>query len=164
MKKILLFTLLIPSFLFAGEWTKDVVLPDELLGVTNSYTKYTYIDGGNTFVFRSDIPDQFYITSPYVLDCQTYGGSRICLKVRIGLYDGEGRMIEKFEMYLEEKNNQCTAVGTFDCDFMSQPVGQRKNTRKILSHLKRSDGFVRIIADSYSHGLYDLRVGTLSQE
>ena len=161
MKKILLFALLIPSCLFAGDWSKTTVEPDELLGVTQSYIKYSYIDGDMSFVFRTDKADHFYITSPHVLDCHNYNGLVGCI-VKVGLYDEQGKMLESFEMFLGEKNNQCTAIGTFECDIMSQPVGQQKKARKIFKHLHGNGGYVRIIADSYSHGLYDLRVPPVS--
>lgn len=158
MKKtfVLLFAI-IPVVLFAGEWSKQFVEADELLGNTTSYYKYAYQDDEKAFVFRTDKSDQFYIISPYVLDCHNYSGRVGCI-VKIGLYDSTGHMVESFEMFLGEMNNQCTAIGTFDCDIMSQPTGQQKKTRKIFKHLRGSDGYVRIVVDSYSHGLYDLRI------
>lgn len=157
MKKNLLFFALFPVTLFAGEWSKQFVEADELLGNTTSYYKYVFQEGEDAFVFRTDKADQFYILSPNVLDCHNYSGRVGCM-VKVGLYDGNGKMIESFDMFLGEKNNQCTAIGTFECGFMSQPVGQQKKTRKIFKHLRGSDGYVRIVVDSYSHGLYDLRV------
>lgn len=163
MKNFLLFLALVPVALFAGEWSKQFVEADELLGNTTSYYKYVYQDGEKAFVFRTDKADQFYILSPNVLDCHNYSGRVGCI-VKVGLYDGNGKMVDSFDMFLGEWNNQCTAIGTFDCDFMSQPVGQQKKTRKIFKHLRGSDGYVRIVVDSYSHGLYDLRVTPLKIE
>ena len=163
MKKILLLAILLPVYLFAGEWTKTTVEPDELLGVTESYIKYVYSDGEKSFVFRTDKADHFYIVSPYVLDCHNYSGRVGCI-VKVGLYNGEGKMLDSFEMFLGEKNNQCTAIGTFECDFMSQPTGQQKKVRKIFKHLHGNDGHVRIVADSYSQGLYDIRIPPVAAE
>ena len=118
MKKNLLFFALFPVTLFAGEWSKQFVEADELLGNTTSYYKYVFQEGEDAFVFRTDKADQFYILSPNVLDCHNYSG-------RVGC------MVK---------------------------VGQQKKTRKIFKHLRGSDGYVRIVVDSYSHGLYDLRV------
>ena len=157
MRKILIFVLLLPTFLYAGEWNKTSVEPDELLGTTHSFIQYVYYDGDNSFVFRTDKMDQFYITSEHVFDCHSYSGRVGCI-VKVGLYDSDGKMIENFEMFLGERNNQYTAIGTFDCDAMSQPVGQQKKVRKIFKHLRAEGGYVRIVAESYSHGLYDLRV------
>lgn len=80
------------------------------------------------------------------------------------MYDSNGHMIESFEMFLGEWDNQCMAIGTFDCDIMSQPVGQQKKTRKIFKHLRGTDGYVRIVVDTFSHGLYDLRITPLKIE
>ena len=161
MKKFLLFIMFIPSLVFAGGWTKTFVPADELLGETLSYHRYVYQDGEAAFVFRTDKSNQFSIHSPYVLDCKTYGGYsgyRTGCMFKVGLYDGEGQMLDSFEMFLGEWNNQCTVVGTFDCDVMSQPVGQQKKAKKIFNHLKSSDGYVRFVTNSYSHGRFDLRV------
>lgn len=163
MKKTLLFLVMFPTFLFAGEWNKLFVEADELLGNTTSYYNYTFHDGDNAFVFRSDKADQFYILSQYVFDTFYDRGRTFC-KVRVGLYDDEGKMVESFNMLLGVKNNQCTSIGTFDCDFMSQPTGQQKNTRKIFKHLRESDGYVRFVANTYSHGLYDLRVQSINDK
>ena len=157
MRKILLFAILLPAYVFAGEWTKVVVEPDELLGVTESYTKHIYKDGEKAFVISSDKLDHFYIVSPHVLNCQNENG-RVGCYVKIGLYDLTNKLLDGFDMYLGKRNNQCTAIGTFECDFMSQPVGQQKKTRKILKHLRGDSGYVRIVVDTYMHGLYDLRV------
>lgn len=156
-KKILLLAILLPAYLFAGEWTKTTVEPDELLGVTQSYIKYVYTDREKSFVFRTDKMDHFYIVSPDVLDCHYYNGRVGCI-VKVGLYDGESKMLESFEMFLGERNNQCTIIGTFECDIMSQPTGQQKKVRKIFKHLRGNDGYVRIIADTFSNGLYDFRI------
>lgn len=163
MKKLLFFFALIPVALFAGEWSKQFVEADELLGNTTSYFNYIYQEGDKAFVFRTDKPDQFNIISPDVLDCQSDHG-RTYSKVRVGLYDENNKLIDSFDMSLGVKNNQFTIVGTFDCDFMSQPMYQQKNTRKIFSHLRGSKGYVRIVADTYSHGLYDLRIPPMNIE
>lgn len=163
MKKFLLFFALLPVALFAGEWSKQFVEADELLGNTTSYYRYVFQEGEDAFVFRTDKPDQFSVVSQYVLDTFYDRGRTFC-KVRVGLYDGSGKMTESFDMFLDVKNNQSTVIGTFDCDFMSQPTGQQKKTRKIFAHLRGSEGYVRIVADSYSHGLYDIRVTPLKAE
>lgn len=163
MKKLLLFFALFPVTLFAGEWSKQFVEADELLGNTTSYYQYAYQDGENAFIFRTDKSDQFSIVSRYVFDTFNDRGRTYC-KVRVGLYDGSGKMVESFDMVLDVKNNQFTVIGTFDCDFMSQPVGQQKKTRKIFAHLRGSEGYVRFVADSYSHGLYDLRIPPMKIE
>ena len=160
MKKILLFFALIPVALFAGEWSKQFVEADELLGNTSSYYQYVFQDGENAFIFRTDKTDQFSLASQYVLDT-FYDRGRTYCKVRVGLYNENGKMVDSFDMVLDVKNNQATVVGTFDCSVMSQPVGQQKKTRKIFTHLHGSEGYVRIIADTNSHGLYDLRVTPL---
>jgi len=115
------------------------------------------------FIIRTNKADQFSLLSPYVLDCFSDRGRTFC-KVRVGLYDGAGNLVESFKMFLGVKNNQYTVIGTFDCDFMSQPVGQQKNTRKIIKHLRGTDGYVRFVADTYSHGIFDLRVPPMKIE
>ena len=156
MKKILLILALLPVTLFAGEWSKEFVEADELVG-NPSYYMYVYQDGENSFVFRTDQQDQFYIISPNVFDTFYDRGRTFC-KVRVGLYDESGKMLESFDMLLGARNNLNPIIGTFDCDFMSQPVGQQKKARKIFSFLRGSGGCVRFVADTYSHGRYDLRV------
>lgn len=163
MKKLLLSLAFIPVTLFAGEWSKQFVEADELLGNTDSYYQYVYQDGENAFMFRTDKSDQFSIVSQHVLNT-FYDRGRTYCKVRVGLYDGNGKITDSFDMVLEVKNNQFTVVGTFDCDVMSQPVGQQKKTRKIFAHLRGLEGYVRFVADSYSHGLYDLRIPPIKIE
>lgn len=163
MKRLLLLLALIPALALAGSWTKNYIEPDELLGEKVGYYKYAYETDGKAFVFRTDKPDQFYIVSDNVLDCQAYQ-TRVGIIVKVGLYDEGGTMLESFEMFLGALNNHYTVVGTFDCDFMSQPTGQQKKTRKIFKHLRGDGGYVRIICDSYSSGLYDLRVPPIKTE
>ena len=163
MKKLLLFLALIPVTLFAGEWSTQFVEADELLGNKNSYYQNVFQDEENAFLFRTDKADQFSLVSQYVLNT-FYDRGRTYCKVRVGLYDGNGKMTDSFDMVLDVKNNQFTLVGTFDCDVMSQPVGQQKKARKIFAHLRGTEGYVRFVADTHSHGRYDLRVLPLKVE
>ena len=156
MKKLLLFIALIPAVLFAGEWNKQFFEADELLGNTTSYYQYEFQEGEYAFVFRTDKPDQFYIVGPQF--DTFYDRGRSYCNVKVGLYDGNGKLVDSFDMCLGARNNLFTVVGTFDCDIMSQPVGQQKKTRKIFNHLRGSNGYVRIVTNTYAHGRYDLRV------
>ena len=163
MKKILLFISMIPAYLFAGVWTKTVTEADELLGNTQAYITYAYHNGGNAFSFRTDRMDQFRIISEYVLDIR-FDGHRNSCRVKVGLYDEDGKLTENFDMYLCEWNNQGTVVGTFDLGVMSNPVGQANKVKKIFRHLKGQGGYVRIVTDTYSHGRFDLRIPPVKVE
>ena len=158
MKKILLFIAFLPPVIFATGWTKQLEEADALLGETESY--YTYIyqpEEKGAFVFRSDMPDQFFLFGLYMFDTFYDNGVTYC-NVRVGLYNKENRLLDHFDMCLGVKNNEYTTIGTFNVGVMFQPVGQKKNTRKIFKHLHGSDGYVRFVANTYSHGRFELKV------
>ena len=143
----------------AGEWRTEITKADILLGWEVDFVNHIYQDSTSYFIWRSDQPDQFTIISPNIFDTEMSANGRVGAVVRVGLYDEYGKLLEHFTMWLRKSNNRGTKLSTFNLGYMSNPTGQDTKVRKIMKQLsKDSGGYVRIVADTFDEGIFDLHI------
>ena len=147
-----------------GEWEKTVIEGDPLKGTeTTSVYIYTVPDMGSfvlwnwdTYQFRlvSDV-SQFNIESGYGRYIGSYSG----IKIHVGIYDDNDKLLEKFDMWLDKESNRGNQfVKTRNAGGMSNPVGQKGKVKKIFKVLQGNNGYVRILTERYNSTDFDIKI------
>ena len=150
MKKILVFTMmcLFTVCVNAQEWDSTDYEADELKG-QESYTAYNFTNETGMFVYFSNYDDYFKIcTLDGIFD---YKGRYHELKVIIGFYDENDKLVEKFNdwIYVQEDNSKIAGA-------------KGKKSKKVITYIKQNNGYVRIIAERYGRTNFDLKVPCLN--
>ena len=147
-----------------GGWQITKQDADELKG-NEAYISYMYNQPGmGSFVFWGVEEYQFRIISDngvfnYESGYNRYSGSYSGESVTVGLYDGNDKLIEKFNMWLDrDKSKSGTFLNTRNAGTMSNPVGQKGKVKKIFKHLQGNSGYVRIVAARYNHTDFDIKI------
>ena len=79
--------------------------------------------------------------------------------VLVGIYDANGKMTEKFEIWLAlVSDSGYKDLRTRNAGSMSNPVGQKKMVRKIFEALRSGVGYVRIVAPRYDNSDFDIKI------
>lgn len=147
-----------------GTWKKTVTEADELKDEVASDVFVYNVDGIGQFIlwnwdeyqFRlvSD-SEQFNIDAGYSSITGGYAG----LQVLVGIYDSDGKMIEKFKLWLDkESNTRNQVLRTRNAGTMANPVGQKGKVKKIFKALLSGTGYVRIVAERYHAADFDLKI------
>jgi hypothetical protein len=156
---------------FSGNagWVITKQEADELKG-NEAYTSYMYNQPGEgSFVFWGFEEYQFRIISEngvfnYESGYNQYSGSYSGESVTVGLYDGNDKLIEKFNMWLDrDKSKSGTFLNTRNAGTMSNPVGQKGKVKKIFKHLQGNSGYVRIVAARYNHADFDIKIPPIKE-
>ena len=147
-----------------GEWQKHESKADELKGLSgNTYYTYT-VPGVGGFMFDGFDTYQFCLLSDGVqFNIETgysqFAGSYAGVSVLVGIYDGDGKLTEKFKMWLDRVENMGNyAVKTRNAGGMSNPVGQKGKVKKIFKALQSGGGYVRIVAERFQRTDFDLKI------
>ena len=147
-----------------GGWQITKQDADELKG-NEAYLSYMYNQPGmGSFVFWGFEEYQFRIISDngvfnYESGYNRYSGSYSGESVIVGLYDGNDKLIEKFNMWLDrDKSKSGTFLKTRNAGTMSNPVGQKGKVKKIFKHLQGNSGYVRIVATRYNRADFDIKI------
>ena len=142
---------------------------DELKG-NEAYSSYVYNQPGvGSFVFWGFDEYQFRIISSngvfnYESGYNRYSGSYSGESITVGLYDGNDKLIEKFNMWLDRDTSKGgTFLNTRNAGTMSNPVGQKGKVKKIFKHLQGDSGYVRIVAERYNHSDFDIKIPPVKQ-
>lgn len=138
-----------------GTWEKHVIEADELTNEEEG-AAYIFTDPKmGAFVFWGFDTYQFRLTSDAgQFDIDSYG-----VEVIVGLYDGEGKLEEKFNMWLDyERSTANRYVRTRNAGGFNNPIGQKAKVKKIFAHLKSGEGYVRIVAPRYNKTNFDLKI------
>ena len=145
-------------------WVKTKQEADELKG-NEAYTSYVYNQPGEgSFIFWGFDEYQYRIFSDngifnYESGYNRYSGSYSGETVTVGLYDGNGNLIEKFDMWLDkERSKGGSYLRTRNAGAMSNPVGQKGKVKKIFKHLQGDSGYVRIVATRYNRPDFDIKI------
>ena len=145
-------------------WVKTKQEADELKG-NEAYTSYVYNQPGEgSFIFWGFDEYQYRIFSDngifnYESGYNRYSGSYSGETVTVGLYDGNGNLIEKFDMWLDkERSKGGSYLRTRNAGGMSNPVGQKGKVKKIFKHLQGDSGYVRIVATRYNRPDFDIKI------
>lgn len=147
-----------------GGWEITKIDADELKG-NEAYTAYKYYQPGEgSFIFWGFNEFQYRIFSDngifnYQSGYNRYSGSYSGESVTVGLYDGNGNLIEKFDMWLDKESDKGGSyLRTRNAGGMSNPVGQKGKVKKILKHLQGDSGYVRIVATRYNRADFDIKI------
>ena len=123
-----------------GEWQKHESKADELKGLSgNTYYTYT-VPGVGGFMFDGFDTYQFCLLSDGVqFNIETgysqFAGSYAGVSVLVGIYDGDGKLTEKFKMWLDrvenmgnyavKTRNACWAEGQGEEDIQGVAIWRR---------------------------------------
>ena len=155
--------LLMAIHIGAQGWQKIYVEADELKGEKGGEVfMFTDPNVGSFVVWDFNRP-QFRLVSDKELFNTTiasgFGYTIKGLTAIVGIYDSNGNLKEKFNMWLDlEDNTSHRFVRTRDAGGMSNPVGQKGKVKKIFKALQSSDGYVRIVAERYNSSDFDLKI------
>jgi hypothetical protein len=173
MKKVLLTMLLMLASHFVygqaienlGVWTRTTREADELKDQEASDVFIYSVTGMGDFVCWSFDEFQFrLISSETQFDIDAgygqYVGSYAGVTVNVGVYTTEGKLVEKFKMWLDREDNRANRfVRTRNAGGMSNPVGQKGKVKKIFKALKSgSNQKVRIVAPRYNTTDFDITI------
>ena len=145
-----------------GKWHVLQVEPDELKDEPGG-SRYVYeVENVGWFIVREWDKYQFMISSfhPFAAEhvsdlVSSYDGELVL----VGIYDANGKLTEKFEMWLDlVRDSGYKDLRTRDAGFMNNPVGQKKKVRKIFEALRSGAGYVRIVAPRYDHSDFDIKI------
>ena len=145
-----------------GKWHVLQVEPDELKDEPGG-SRYVYeVENVGWFIVREWDKYQFMISSfhPFAAEhvsdlVSSYDGELVL----VGIYDANGKLTEKFEMWLDlVRDSGYKDLRTRDAGFMNNPVGQKKKVRKIFEALRSGAGYVRIVAPRYDKSDFDIKI------
>ena len=140
-----------------GKWTYSNLPADELKG-QQAYTAYQYeVPGVGSYVsWGWDDPDFRLITQKGIFNesiCYEWYGSFRAYRVLVGIYDGKGKLQDKFYVQMYKESS-----GLGDKIHLSAMKKQQKLGKKISKALSNGDGYVRFICARYSQSDFDLTV------
>ena len=146
-----------------GAWTRTTTEADELKGQEASDVLIYSVTGMGDFVCWGFDEFQFRLVSSetqFNIDAGygRYVGSYAGVSVNVGIYTTEGKLVEKFKMWLDREDNRANRfVRTRNAGSMSNPVGQKGKVKKIFKALKSgSNQKVRIVAPRYNTKDFDI--------
>ena len=128
-------------------WYDLKIDADELTG-TKEHTIYCYRTKDGEVVVPNDNNKSFiFITFDGIFDTKYEFGERVAEEVIIGLYDINDKLIEKIEndVFFVLDNGFCASVND-------------KINNKINSFIKAKKGFVRIVANKFAKGNFDIKI------
>lgn len=145
-------------------WEITKMEADKLKG-NDEYKAYKYYQPGEgSFIFWGFDEYQYRIFSDngifnYESGYNRFSGSYSGETVTVGLYDANGNLIEKFNMWLDKESSKGGSyLKTRNAGGMSNPVGQKGKVKKIFKHLQGDGGYVRIVATRYNHPDFDIKI------
>lgn len=159
-KTLILFCFAFMSLIAQAQtWNITVQEQDELLDRAEDVTAYIFTvpdDGGIVFW---EGKFQYRLFSDAGIFNYENSDGYIGMEVLIGLYDDNDKLVEKFKMWLDKED---AAAGKFirtrNMGGMFNPVGQKGKVRKMIQHLNKGKGYVRIVAERYDAPLFDIKV------
>lgn len=162
MRKVLFLMLMMSVVLTVraqGEWKVVTTEADDLKGTTGGEVYiYSENDVGDFVVWDWKEPQfrlicsqgQFNINSGY----SSYTGAYAFVTVLIGLYDDDGKLIEKFDMNLDRESNKANQFIYAN----TSRIGHKKKIKKIFESLQSGKGYVRIVAPRYNRTDFDMKI------
>lgn len=162
MKKVLSIISLMAVLLTAnaqGLWQKHELEADELKG-QKAETAYIYTNpdvgsficwGFENYQIRLiSEKAQFDITAGY----SSMTGSYAFVKVLVGIYDDNDKLLEKFEMGFDREDNKANHF----IKATTSRIGHKKMMKKIFAALQSGSGYVRMVAPRYNTTDFDLKI------
>jgi len=164
MKKIvfILAMVLIALVSNAQGWEAYRIPADEFTGTPESIA-FVYTNDVGELVFWANNDGQYRIATKqgFFNYKSAYSGDYGAI-VKIGIYDSNDKLIDKFDMWLDCDRNDdgVNELHTRNRGGMINPVGQGKKVKKILKHLKEKTGYVRFYCDLYGNNpdVFDFKV------
>lgn len=166
MKKILFTFIMAVAIQFAyaqatenlGTWERSKTEADELKDQEASDVLIYTVAGMGNFVCWGFEEFQFRLISSETQFDIDHGGSYSGVTINVGIYTKDGKLVEKFKMWLDKEDNRANRfIRTRNAGSMSNPVGQKGKVKKIFKALKSgSDHKVRIVAPRYNTTDFDI--------
>lgn len=140
-------------------WSKTEQKADELTGEGGGCVyMYTIARLGMFVVWDWEQPQFCLIARDSQFDTKVVGGY-VGMEVLVGIYDDDGKLLEKFTMWLDkDRSRPNTVIRTRNAGFMSNPVGQKKKVNRIFERLRSGKGYVRIVAGRYNGDAFDIKI------
>jgi len=162
MKKVLFMIAMLAAGMTAGAqegWSKMEQKADELTGEDGGCVyMYTIAQFGMFVVWDWEKPQFCLIARDAQFDTKVID-RYVGMEVLVGIYDDDGKLLEKFTMWLDkDRSHPNTVIRTRNAGFMSNPVGQKKKVNKIFKALRSDSGYVRIVAGRYNNSDFDMKI------
>lgn len=146
-----------------GLWERTKTEADELKGQEASDVLMYTVAGMGNFICWGFEEFQFRLVSSeaqFDIDAGygRYVGSYAGVTINVGIYTKDGKLVEKFTMWLDREDNRANRfLRTRNAGSMTNPVGQKGKVKKIFNALKSgSDQKVRIVAPRYNTTDFDI--------
>lgn len=151
-----------------GKWHVSQVEPDELKGEPGG-SRYVYeVANIGWFIVWDWNEYQFMLSGLHPFATEHVSGmvsSHTGELVLVGIYDANGKMTEKFELWLDlVRDSGHKELRTRNAGYMSTPIGQKKKVRKIFEALRSGVGYVRIVAPRYDNSDFDIKIFAFREE
>lgn len=161
-RSITMFLLLCCAICANAQWVRTEIAGDELKGRQGFAVRGYDVPSVGAISFRED-QTQFMLTCSKSFFNYKYSGAFRGVNVLVGLYDQDNKLIEKWEMWLDVRDDDPKVAATRNLGTMNNPVGQNKKLKKLFHHIIREKGFVRMVAPLYGEADFDLKVPCLSE-
>lgn len=164
MKKIILILVALFTFTFATaqSWTVENIKGDELKG-TKDCVAYFYQDAGKSLYFDSDNDKIFVLTTPERFfkysNMRGTKGHNVFMGIA-GLYSSDDKLIERLEITFEVMDEPARC---YPNKYTMKGGNNYKRSRRVVEHLKNSDGYVRFLLGLYPEGEFELKVPHLDK-
>lgn len=163
MKKVLLAMAMMAMVVAvnAQGWGKVHLEGDELKGIEEADVFMYSETGLGSFYFYGFDQYQYGLVSEgkqFNVRYNRVAGTTGIL-VNVGIYNDDGKMVEKFDMWLDRVDNKANqVVKTRNAGTMNNPVGQKGKVKKIFKALQSGNGYVRIVAERFETTDFDIKI------
>lgn len=167
MKKLLsisIMMLMVLTVSAQGEWEVTEVKGDELKG-TQDATAYTYsVEGMGSLILWDFNNPMFRLVSTTaqfntVTHYNQYSGSYSGVKILIGIYNDNDKLLESMDLWLDRSDNMGNyVVQTRPTKGMNGIIGQKKKVQKMFKALKSNGGYVRIVVPRFQTTDFDIKI------
>lgn len=144
-----------------GHWSTGMVEADELTGQkAGEYYRFTIdsigsitIPDWNGWSFQLNSADGMF--DSWII----HGSVRtiICAKFLMGLYDANGKLVEKYQDDMAADHNDGSRTMWIDTSWPYTP-GKRRKLKRMISAMRNGDGYVRIVVKRRNRPDFDLKV------
>lgn len=143
----------------AQTWKITANEADELLGITEDIKTYIFLVPDDCAIVFWAGQYQFRLVSNKGIFNYDRSDGISGMSVLVGFYDDNDKLLEKFSMWLDEEPASAGKyLRTRDRGTMFNPVGQKGRVKKIVQHLNKGKGYVRIVANRYDEVALDLKI------
>lgn len=145
----------------SAQWKIDKADADELRGTPASTNLY-YNSEECIFMYMQT-SDMIAIMSKGKVFNVEHVGNYVGEEITVGLYDSNDTLLEKIVMWLDRQSSDYRFIHTRNAGVMFNPVGQKKKIKKIIEHLSKTNGYIRLIVPTFNSTDIDVKIPHISE-